>query len=199
MSTEISFTRGQSLKRIVFDTATRVSTFEAELTDSPQERGGLVTDGWIKKPDMLALSCTLTDNPLSRPGGGTGETAEPGRAQRLVNELIDVQAAGLLCAVSTPWRQYDSMRIKSIVVNDDKPKTAASLAFTVTLRQSVVADSLTVPQVTASERKPQGQVDKGKKGTEDADTNKGKQSYIQKLRKGISGGINQLIPESLKR
>jgi hypothetical protein len=198
MTTELSFTRGQSLKTIPFDTATRQATFSADLTNSPQERGGLTTDGWTNKPDALSLNCTLTDTPLSRPGGGTGATAEVVRAARLLNELIEVKAAGLLCAVSTPWRQYDSMRIQTIVVNDDKPKSGAR-AFTITLQQSVVADSITVPQVTASERKPQPSTDKGKKGTDDADANKGKQSYIQKIRKGISGGIKQLIPESFMK
>ena len=33
----------------------------------------------------------------------------------MVSELLAVQAAGILCAVSTPWKQYDSMRIKTIV------------------------------------------------------------------------------------
>ncbi len=198
MTTEISFTRGQSLKRIPFDTATRVATFEVELTNSPQEGGGLVTDGWVKKPDRLVLNCTLTDNPLSRPGGGTGATAEVGRANRLLNELIEVQGAGLLCAVSTPWKQYDSMRINSIVATDDKPKSGSRM-FTIALGQSVVADSITVPLVTATERKPQPTTDKGKKGTEETDENKKKQSYIQKIRKGLKDGVNGLIPESLKR
>lgn len=196
MATSLSFTRGQSLEQVVFDSATRTATFEADLTDSPQEAAGLVTDGWVNKPDSLSLNVTLTDYPLQKSGGGVGGVAEVGRAARILNQLISVKEAGLVCAVSTPWRDYTSVRIKTITVNEEKP-VAGALTFTILFRQSVVADSQTVPLVTKTERKPQASTDKGKKGSEEGDENKKKESYLHKLKKGITKGYNQLFPEGL--
>ena len=196
MSTQVSFTRGNALQTIVFDSATRNMQFTADLTDSPQEAAGLATDGWVNKPDALSLNAMLTDYPISIAGRGVGGTAEAGRAKRLLNELIAVKSAGLVCSVGgIGIGQFDSVRISAINITQDKP-LAGAIEFSISFRQSVVADSRTVPLVTKAERKPQAVDDKGKKGTEDADPNKKKESYLHKAKTGIVNGLNQLLPES---
>ncbi len=190
MSTELSFTRGNSLQRIVFDSATRSMTFEAELTNSPQEKAAVATDGWINKPDAVTLNCKLTDYPI-------GGLAEPGRAVRLFNELKEVKAAGLVCALATPTQSFDALRINRISLTQEKPRTGI-MEFSISLQQSVVADSQTVPLVTSAERKPQPLTDKGKKGTGDG-SDKTNKSYAASAVDGIKDGVMQLIPESWKR
>lgn len=193
MSTQLTYTRGNTAQTIVFDSATRTAKFSATLTESPQERAATVTDGWINNPDEVTINARLSDYPISSQGGGIGVPAEVGRATRLLNEIIKIKSEGLVCLLKTPWKDYDSVRIQSISVDESKP-TKGHKEFSISFKQSVIANSQTVPLVTRAERKPKPTTDKGSKGTEGAGANKANKSYAATALDKAKAGTKQLLP-----
>lgn len=198
MSTQIVYTRGNSARTIVFDSATRNTKFSAMVTESPQERAASVSDGWINNPDEMTVTAMVTDYPITRSGGGIGQAAEAGRASRIVTELKAIKSEGLLCTVQSPWQNFSTARIVSIVINEDKPLSGA-LPVVITFKQSIIADSQTVPLVTPTERKPQPTTDKGGTATGGADAGKANKSYLATGVDGVGKGIKQMFPAVFKR
>lgn len=180
MSTQLTYTRGNTAQTIVFDSAKRSFSFEAELTDSPQERRAVQTDGAINKPSSATLDVQISDYPL-----GGGRAVEVGRAARIFNELIKVKTDFLVCSLVGGPTEIAQCRIQKIELDQTKP-TAGALAFRITLREVLISEARTAPLITPTERTPQKRTDKGDKTTTQADANASNQSYLQKGRNAIS-------------
>lgn len=183
MSTQLTYTRGNSAQTIVFDSCKRSYTFEAELTDSPQEKKAVQSDGAINKPSGAVLDCQITDHPLDG-AARHNEPASEGRANRIFNELLRVKTEFLLCNLVGGPVALPQCRIQRIELDQTKP-LVGTLAFKLTLREVLISELETVPEVTPSERPPQKKTDKGDKSTTDADGNTKNQSYAKKAKNAI--------------
>ena len=201
MATQLSYTRGTQSQLIVFDSATASHKFESEVSPHPQEKGSLVTDNSVRKPQQVSLNVVVTDYPISSAGRGTRQlgspASDPGRAQAVLNELIAVKDEGLMCTLITAIGVFENMKIQSVTVQRDQPIQGA-LRLALSLIETIVVRSERVSLVKPTERKPQPKTDKGKKGTDGTTDAKENKSVAKKLKTGIVNGIKQLIPESFK-
>lgn len=159
MRTRLDFAvSGVSVRSVEFDaTLTASHAGDVDITEHPLESGSNVTDGARAKQRTVSLEGVITDNPL---GASAADGAGAGRARRLFDALELVKEAGGVCTLTTPFKSYDNVLIKSLSSDEDK-QMGGAVKVKLSLTQVKLVRSQTVAVRKTSKPNAQDKKDKG--------------------------------------
>jgi len=175
MATKLQFTfrDGNNLDTIILDaTLTERHSYQADVTESPVEKGANVSDNIRAKPDVLSIEGFIADFPLANDGrsktnsaGPTAQNRPPSVGERSKNALAQLrrlQTEGVLITVSTAVTEYKSMCLQSCEVSRNS-KLGAGIPVSLVLKQINQVETKRVQVVRAKENKGKPKVKEGKK------------------------------------
>lgn len=156
---------------VQFDASiSEVHSDSSEVTDHPVEEGSDITDHIRKLPSAIEINGRITNTPIVLLASVFAKSPivdnlVPSVGTRVFDgyqELLNIQAQGIIVDVITSLRDYENMAITNVQVNRDKD-TGNVLDATISLREVVIANSISVslPVPLAVANKPK--VNKGKK------------------------------------
>lgn len=193
-------------------------TLTNTITDHPVEQGFNISDHVRPEPDMLTLTCFVSNTPLNREqqtrsvqeGSVQFETtssegrqigAVGGRGEKAFERLKKLRDEGTLVSIYTPLRNYGVTQTEGMVIQSlTIPRTRENfdgLEFSVTFKQvRIVRNRQTKVPVSSDKRVPPRQ----KQGAKVPKEEEIKSNAIQVLEAGsesgnssISGGSNFLL------
>lgn len=149
--------RDGAIKRIDCDAVVREGwDSDAEVTESPIERGAEVVDHVREKNDALTLEILITNTPTRVPQshmsgvGGTTTKDEAGtvlvfdgefdRVRNVAQDLVRVKAAGLLWYIQTALNDYDEYLLQNFKATKEA-RTGNSATFILTLKRARFVDT----------------------------------------------------------
>lgn len=153
-------------------------TYSSDITSHPVEEGYDATDHSRPKPDIIQANCFVSNSPLNaadlaRAGGAPNpivflngkmqqrETSEVvGYADRVHNQLRDLQLNAELVTVITTRGSYSSMMITNVVITTDS-KTYNGLKFSVTFTFFRVVKNKLTRNVISKDKRVAAAVSKG--------------------------------------
>ena len=139
-------------------------------TDHPVEVGSVVSDHKIDKPDVLILTCIVSNTPVRILASQVSRSVLGGpasaRATDAYSLILDWRKSGTLVLAETELRTYEDMMIVSDSVDRDAA-TRNILAITIGLREFVTATVETTEAPTPVSNVDAPEPDLGRKQTAD--------------------------------
>ncbi len=163
--------------------------YSSDVTTHPVEEGFDATDNSRPKPVQIQAECLVSNTPMSaadtvRIGGpDDGFVHEVSDyADRVHDQLVDLQEKGILCTVITSRGSYPSMMITNIVVTTDT-STYNGLKFSIAFAYFRVVRNKLTRNVITKDHRPPAKVNKGAVIPEQTPAERRK-SALARLQKG---------------
>jgi len=175
---ELLFKKTRAIVGVVqFDASlseSHVSTISA--TSHAIEEGSEITDHIFKNPEQIEITGVVTNTPIvyladffaDSPLTNANEISKT-RVDDAYNELLRVQKSGELVEVVTSLRNYSNMMLESVTV--DRDVTLGNILRTsVTLREILKANSISIELPTPKDVVARKKTKKGKQSKKNAST-----------------------------
>ncbi len=130
---------------------TEEHAFEADVTEHPVERGGVVTDNTRLKPPTLSLEGVVSDSPLGTVATDPSRTGSSLPSEDALAKLMQIRDAREPVVITTALRRYENMGLVSLSI----PKSAGTgkaLRFKASFKQITIVSNKRTTVKTAAPR-----------------------------------------------
>jgi hypothetical protein len=131
---EFTFKTGDSIASgIILDaTISEATTYAADVTSYPVERGTDASDHIRARPVQITVEGIITNNPLQE--SGLRDSKDASRASNAVDTLRKLQETGTLCTLYVATKKFDNMALESFNFTRTKD-TAGGVRLTLNFKQ----------------------------------------------------------------